>query len=84
MFHKQHDRQLHKVLVLNSASSVDLIGNKKFITKIEEAPKPLILGTNGGELQVKTKATLPNYGKVWFSDSSITNIISLAGMASKY
>ena len=63
---------------------MDLIGNKKFINQIEEAKKPLTLGTNGSKLQVKTKATLPNYGKVWFSDKSITNFISLAGMASKY
>ena len=84
LFHKQHNKQLHDVLVLDSASSIDFIGNKKFITKIEEDPHKLTLGTNRGKLQVKTKATLPNYGKVWFCENSITNIISLAGMASKY
>ena len=84
LFHKQYNKQLQEVLVLNSTSSVDLIGNKKFITNIEEALKPLILGTNRDELQVTLKATLPNYGKIWFSNSSITNIVSLADMASKY
>ena len=54
------------------------------VTNIRTADRKLCLGTNGGKATANKKADLKGYGKVWFNDKSITNIISLARMAKKY
>ena len=70
--------------MLDNASLVDLLCNPKIVTNITKSNKILRLGTNGREATVNHQADLKGYGKVWFNDKSITNIISLAGMAKKY
>jgi hypothetical protein len=32
---------------------------------------------NGGKLTINTKANLKGYGKLWFDERAITNILSL-------
>ena len=54
------------------------------VTNVKNADRKLHLGTNGGKATAIKKADLAGYGEVWFNKKSITNIISLAGMAKKY
>ena len=54
------------------------------VTGIRKAQKTLWLGTNRDKATVIDIAELPGYGEVWFNKNSITNIVSLAGMAKKF
>ena len=76
--------KLRNALVLDSASSVDLVCNPNMVTNIKNTDQKLRLGTNGGKATATKKAELKGYGEVWFNKKSITNIVSLAGMAKKY
>jgi hypothetical protein len=44
----------------------------------------LNLATNAGNLTTNKKAILPGYGKVWYADTAMTNVFSLANMERKY
>ena len=41
------------------------------------------LATNGGLLTVNHCADLPDYGEVWFSENSMTNLFSMAEVSDK-
>ena len=79
-----YQNELRNALVLDSVSSVDLICNPDMVTNIKITERKLHLGTNRDEATATKKAELKGYGQVWFNEKSITNIISLAGMAKKY
>ena len=70
--------------MLDSASSVDLVYNPNMVTNIKNADRKLHFRTNRGKASATKKAELKGYGEVWFNKKSITNIVSLAGMAKKY
>jgi hypothetical protein len=40
--------------------------------------------TNGGEIRTKFKATVPEFGEVWYNPKAITNIFSFADMENLY
>ena len=84
MLTQGYQDELRNALVLDSASSVDLLCNPKMVTNITKSNKTLRLGTNSREATANQQADFAGYGKVWFNPNSITNIISLAGMANKY
>jgi hypothetical protein len=44
----------------------------------------LNVAINAGNLTTNKKAILPGYRKVWYADSAMTNLISLANMESQY
>jgi hypothetical protein len=70
--------------LLDSASSVDLFCNKRYVTNIHSCGQTLSLASTGGMFTTNLKATVPGYGLVWFSEKAISNIFSLAGMIDRF
>jgi hypothetical protein len=59
--------------------------NPKLVEDIHEVTETLELAmTNGGVLITIQKATVPQYGKVWYVPQAITNIFSLAELEKKH
>ncbi len=76
---------LRKVMLLDSESTMDLFCNKELVEDINKSDKLLRLKSNGGRMVVKQKATVPGYKfKVWFSETAITNILSLKNVIKQY
>ena len=48
------------------------------VTNIKETDDILHLTTNAGVLRTNKKATVPSFGKLWFSEASMTNVFCLA------
>jgi hypothetical protein len=68
----------HYVL-LDSDSSVSIFNNAAMLVDIHDVETPLVLESNGGGHQVTHQmGTIPDFGKVWFNENSIANILSLA------
>jgi hypothetical protein len=68
----------HYVL-LDSDSTVSIFNNAAMLVDIHEVDTPLVLESNGGGHQVTYQmGIIPDFGKVWFNENSIANILSLA------
>ena len=76
-------KNLKDIILLDNQSSEDLFGNKELLTNIHKSNTTLKMNTNGGVIDNDMKATLPNYGDVWYNPDAITNIISFAKMKDK-
>ena len=53
------------------------------ITNIHKAKTVMQMQTNGGMITNNHKATIPNYGEVWYNPSAITNILSFTKLKYK-
>ena len=70
-------------ILLDSQLSATVFCNSAYVKNIHKAKSPLRLATNGGLLTVNHIADLPDYGEVWFSEKSLTNIFSMAEVSDK-
>ena len=70
-------------ILLDSQLSATVFCNSAYVKNICKAKSPLQLATNGGLLTVNHCTDLPDYGEVWFSDKSMTNIFSMAEVSDK-
>jgi hypothetical protein len=58
--------------------------NPELVEDIHEVPEMSELAMNGGVLIINQKATIPQYGKVWYAPQVIMNIFSLAESEKKH
>jgi len=76
---------IHKDWVLlDTQSNCDIFMNPTLLTNIRNNPTGnLILQSNGGEMEASQVGDIPGYGKVWFNDKSMANILSFANVRKK-
>jgi hypothetical protein len=72
------------VILLDNQSSASIFCNPDFVYDVREVDEELVLLTNGGEIRTKQKATVPDFGEVWFNPKAITNIFCFADMENSY
>jgi hypothetical protein len=75
--------KLKNMLLLDNQLTVDLFCNKKLVKNISQVHDTMTVMGKGGTLTTKTKAGLKGYGKVWFNERAITNILSLKNVSKK-
>ena len=72
-------------MLLDNQSTIYLICNKKFTSKIKKSREKLRLQSNGGKLVVNQQSDMPGYKiKTWFGNKAITNIVWLKIIIKQY
>jgi hypothetical protein len=71
---------MHDGILLDTASSTSLFGNKEYVAGIQESNSNLELHTNGGPIVSNKTASTDRFGKVWYNKDSVANIFSFAEM----
>ena len=79
---KQED--LSQVILLDTASTVNLACNPKLGDQVETSAIKMKLNTNVGSKIVTKRINIPAYDKVWFDEQAITNIFVFYNLAKKY
>jgi hypothetical protein len=83
--HSNMKLDLKEVILLDSGSTIDLFCNSSMVMNTIKSPSTLKLKSNGGNMSVTRKASLPGYDRpVWFSSKAITNIIALCNIIRQY
>ena len=72
--------QIKKIIILDIGSTCEIFYDEGILYNIHKTKKCTIT-SNKLQLVTNKKATLSNYGKVWFSPEAITNILSLVIVA---
>jgi hypothetical protein len=71
-------------VLLDTASSTSLFGNKEYVAGIEELTRKLELHTNGGPIVFNKTASINKFRKAWYNTDSVANIFSFAEMRKLY
>ena len=71
-------------LLLDTQSTVSVFNNADMLDNIQTVDNKLTLLTNGGEHVSNMMGELRNFGKVWYSPTSLANILSLAEVRKKF
>ena len=78
------DNDLKEALLLDSGSNRDIIGNKRFVSRIWDKREPIGVGTSNGAFRVDQDAAMINYGDVDFKEKVAANIVSLDNCTKKF
>ena len=71
-------------ILLDTASSCSLFGNKDYVGGIQDSNGVLELHTNGGSIKSTKIGNVDKFGKVWYNPNSVANIFSFADMKKIY
>ena len=72
------------MLILNNQSTVDLICNKKLVTRVWNSYESMKVKGNGGAINTTHKAYVKGYGDVCLNEQAITNILALKNVKCKF
>ena len=64
------------VIILDNQSSASLFSNKELVQKIMQGNKTLRVYTNAGSMKTSMTPEVPAFGKVWFDERAIANILA--------
>jgi len=72
-------------VLLDTQSNCDIFRNKKLLKNIRNHEGPgLLLQSNGGEMRTQAVGDVDGYGTVWFSPSSMANILSFTNVRKRF
>jgi len=72
-------------VIMDSASSVDIIANKSFLTDVRKADQPMRVLCNAGVVNITHQGTLPGYPpRVWYHPTGVANILGLHNVGKHY
>ena len=77
------NQKMKKQVILDSGSSTSVFCEEKYCDDIA-ATNPIEIKTNGGSIIMKQKCCVPDLGNAYFSKKSLTNIIGLRDMRTRY
>lgn len=80
----QGNLNLRKVLLIDNQSTLDLMCNEDFVTRIHEVDRYVRVHGNGGNIRTNLRSHLKGYGWTWFSRDAIANILSLKNVAERF
>ena len=79
------ERNLKKLVLLDTDSNATIFCEREYVTDVWDVNESMGVGTNGnGQLISNQKCMVPDLGEYWFNADSMTNIIAMKDMTSKY
>jgi hypothetical protein len=75
---------MENLLILDSGSTIEAtICNPTFLEDRFPAKEPLVMGTNAGNKELKEQGLMQGFGKVYFDESMMTNILGLGKLVER-
>ena len=72
-------------MLLDTNSNATIFCEREYVTNVWDVDKSMGVGTNGnGQLISNQKFMIPDLGEFWFNEESMTSIIAMKDMTSKY
>ena len=75
---------LKNTIILDSGLSIELFRNTTLVTDINRSNQVRHIYKNVGSKINQMRVIVPDYGKLWYDDKSIVNILSLTIFFNKY
>ena len=72
------------VITLDNGSTLSLFFNPDMVEYIKKTTKVLELHKNTGKARCNQKASVPEFGEVWFNQNAIANIFGFADLVKKH